>query len=768
MTDEQIKQRVAQILNILHDPKIGFNGLFNDVKEEYLAELRKKIDRNKEPERYVAERDKLLAELRPALEPEKQKKVKEMAIALDSEMAHKGYTEHTFALTGESIMKNRLYVSCGGAAKAFYYVDQHLSDYIPGAQNGLLDTQIMFSNDPEHLIDGKSGHTLPCIKMSDGKYHALDPQIPVDKKNPQLPLIQDEIVVGGQINHILPSIAEKGRPYKIMKIVSPQELESTYLSFENFIRDTTEHKGKTAELCNRLVVLLNKLNLGQYRSNTEMAYHLAKETQNSDLPLDIVVYKRQTGELTVFPRIQLDGNWYDFRMDSNWLSMNRHDTDLKSEFSIQAPELTFLQKMGLAEYITAYEQLVTERTAKTQTMLNGSDKIEIASLQKTGIELHQHTDLTTRARYIKIPSPEELAKSRNKNLDLRSKDCSSLNLSGYPAELIEFDDHTIFPTDPQMLPQGFDAKRLRETFKAPGLNIQQLHERGIDGSGVAIAIIDQALAPHTEYNANLVHYEEFMQNNNVNGSMHGSAVASIAVGKNVGVAPKAKLYYFAADITDLKLDENDPKRKTSRFYAAALNKIIEINKTLPENMKIVVVSVSASPAEAGDAELWAVALQKAKDNGIFVTTTNLREEYNLADNGLYRDINGDINNPLSYSLAKWWNGPIPDDTQKKTLAFPMGHRTIASPTGNNKYVHYADGSWSWMKPFEAGMYALAKQVDRTITPERFWELGLQTGTYNPQSKSVVINPVALVDKIQELALARDKQQIIAAGSYEHE
>ena len=68
MTDEQIKQRVAQILNILHDPKIGFNGLFNDVIEEHLAELRKKIDRIKEPERYAAERDKLLAKLRPTLE----------------------------------------------------------------------------------------------------------------------------------------------------------------------------------------------------------------------------------------------------------------------------------------------------------------------------------------------------------------------------------------------------------------------------------------------------------------------------------------------------------------------------------------------------------------------------------------------------------------------------------------------------------------------------------------------------------------------------
>mgnify|MGYP003288703893 CR=1 FL=1 len=768
MTDEQIKQRVAQILNILHDPKIGFNGLFNDVKEEYLAELRKKIDRNKEPERYVAERDKLLAELRPALEPEKQKKVKEMAIALDPEMAHKGYTEHKFALTGESIMKNRLYVSCGNAAKAFYYVDQHLSDYIPGAQNGLLDTQIMFSTDPEHLIDGMSGHTLPCIKMSDGKYHALDPQIPVDKKNPQLPLIQDEIVVGGQINHILPSIAEKGRPYKIMKIVSPQELESTYLSFENFIRDTTEHKGKTAELCNRLVVLLNKLNLGQYRGNAEMAYHLAKETQNSELPLDIVVYQRKTGELTVFPRIELEGKWYDFRMDASWLKLDRHDTDPKSEFSLQAPDLTFQQKLSLMEYITAYEQLVAERAAEKKSLMNGISKTEQRTLQTQGINLPGHVDFKPMFAHKKIPTPAEIEQTRDKILDIRSKDCRHLNLSIYTAEQISFDDQTVFPSDPKMLPQGFDIKHLRDTFKFPGLNIHQLHKRGIDGSGVAIAIIDTRLAPHTEYNNNLAHYEEFVHYKDHPGEMHGSAVASIAVGKTVGVAPKAKLFYFAADLSDGQFTDDETRKRTSKFYAAALNRIIEINKTLPDNEKIAVVSVSASPSLSRDPEIWALALQEAKNNGIFVTTTNLREEYNLADNGLYRDINGDINNPLSYSKPIWYNSEISQEQQRATLAFPMDHRTTASPTGNNEYVHYASGGWSWMKPFEAGMYALAKQVDRTITPERFWELGLQTGTYTPQSKSVVINPVALVDKIQELALARDKQQIIAAGSYEHE
>lgn len=61
------------------------------------------------------------------------------------------------------------------------------------------------------------GHTLPCVKMSDGKYHALDPQVKITKSNPNVPFIQGEIREGNIIHHILPATIEEGNyPYKIL------------------------------------------------------------------------------------------------------------------------------------------------------------------------------------------------------------------------------------------------------------------------------------------------------------------------------------------------------------------------------------------------------------------------------------------------------------------------------------------------------------------------------------------------------------------------
>lgn len=69
------------------------------------------------------------------------------------------------------------------------------------------------------------------------------------------------------------------------------------------------------------------------------------------------------------------------------------------------------------------------------------------------------------------------------------------------------------------------------------------------------------------------------------------------------------------------------------------------------------------------------------------------------------------------------------------------------------------GGWSWMKPFEAGLYALAKQTDRTITPEQFFEIGLQTGTYSKKAEAVIANPVALIEEVKERKRIRDLQKL---------
>jgi subtilisin family serine protease len=86
---------------------------------------------------------------------------------------------------------------------------------------------------------------------------------------------------------------------------------------------------------------------------------------------------------------------------------------------------------------------------------------------------------------------------------------------------------------------------LIEAGRNPGLGVRKLHESGIDGRGVGLAIIDQPLLrEHSEYKHALVKYEA-IEVDGFGPQMHGPAVASLAVGKTCGVAPGASLYYFA-------------------------------------------------------------------------------------------------------------------------------------------------------------------------------------------------------------------------------
>ena len=61
--------------------------------------------------------------------------------------------------------------------------------------------------------------------------------------------------------------------------------------------------------------------------------------------------------------------------------------------------------------------------------------------------------------------------------------------------------------------------------------------------------------------------------------MHGPMVASVAVGKNLGVAPDADLYFIACRMGTWN---TDGKFKHDLGYVAkAIERIISINQTLP-------------------------------------------------------------------------------------------------------------------------------------------------------------------------------------------
>jgi hypothetical protein len=341
-------------------------------------------------------------------------------------------------------------------------------------------------------------------------------------------------------------------------------------------------------------------------------------------------------------------------------------------------------------------------------------------------------------------------------MDLRAYNLSGLDLSGSLNDLLyaTFDDQTIWPPADR-LPEGFDWVHILELGKNPGLGVRSLHAQGITGRGVSIAIVDQPLLiEHQEYANRFQLYEEINIDPTTTSQMHGPTVASIAAGRTVGVAPESSLYYIATwvgDWTDKGLERH------FRYHAQGVRRILEINEQLPETQKIRVISMQVrwKPEDAGYDEITA-AVDDAKAAGMLVVCSSIEQVHGFKFHGLGRAPLSDPEAFESYEPGSWWaeefyNGERFSDR----LLVPMDSRTTASPLGDDEYVFYRQGGWSWSIPYIAGMYALAVQVDPAITPEQFWSLAMQTGRtieldHNGETIALgpIIDPVALIRALQ--------------------
>lgn len=312
-------------------------------------------------------------------------------------------------------------------------------------------------------------------------------------------------------------------------------------------------------------------------------------------------------------------------------------------------------------------------------------------------------------------------------MDLRSADLSELDLSQSRDDLMYaiFDSKTIWPAN---MPADFDWQAIMEKGKNPGLGVRSLHEQGITGKGVGIAIIDQPLVvEHQEYATQLRLYEEINVQPGTESQMHGPAVASIAVGKTVGVAPEADLYYIASWSGDF--DNSGGFTYDFTYKAQAIRRIIEINTQLPPDRKIRVISISVgwNSDQTGYNEITD-AVNEAKAAGIFVISSSIEEIYGFKFHGLGRNPLANPDDVGSYLPGSWWAKDFyVGKYGEPRLLVPMDSRTTASPNGNEDYVFYREGGWSWSIPYLAGMYALAAQVKPEITPEEFWKIAVETG-----------------------------------------
>lgn len=367
---------------------------------------------------------------------------------------------------------------------------------------------------------------------------------------------------------------------------------------------------------------------------------------------------------------------------------------------------------------------------------------------------------------------ETLPEPRLGIIDVRGYDLSALDLTGKENDFrfAWFDSRTKWP---EALPKGFDPKAILEHNKYPGLGLKALHDKGITGKDINVAIIDYALLlDHVEFENRVKMYEHHHYKGNT-AQMHGPGVASILAGKTTGVAPQANLYFIACENYNV---ENQKMEIDHSWTAKAIDRIIEVNKVLPRDHKIKVLSMSVAwnPSQQGYAEITA-AVKRAVDSGIFVVSGSLFEtsQHRYCVFGLDIDRLADKDDFDSYKVLSWeawmekvqsksgqvefYNKDFMDHPPAEQLMIPTESKTVAGATGINDYMFTGKGGWSWSVPYIAGLYALACQVMPDVTPELFWSEALKTGVprkivrEGKEYAGKIVNPEKLIE-----ALSRKK------------
>ena len=253
---------------------------------------------------------------------------------------------------------------------------------------------------------------------------------------------------------------------------------------------------------------------------------------------------------------------------------------------------------------------------------------------------------------------------------------------------IPFSTKTIFPKEH---PFHYD-ENIYYTFD----NIRRLHEQGIDGSGVNVAVIDFSFdkVPN-ELKDSLKGYINCTQNRKVH--FHGTSVSTQLCGKNLGVAPKANLYFFGI---------GEGRNNIIPDSIDALKKIYEMN-LIGSNIKIVNISSSVGRENPEFNDIY----NKLLEQGCYVIDSIIFSEN-------FTSANQDPNTKeLYYSDWQYQNTNVFDK-----IAIPTSGKMTPLVTTEDEYLYYGQATYSWSIPMLSGYYALALQVNPNLSFDEFVEL----------------------------------------------
>jgi serine protease AprX len=290
-------------------------------------------------------------------------------------------------------------------------------------------------------------------------------------------------------------------------------------------------------------------------------------------------------------------------------------------------------------------------------------------------------------------------------------------------------------------PQRFSgvASVVLEKGRNPGLGIRGLHDKGITGKNVTVAVIDQNLCralDHPEYKGKIISYHDVGCNQTyASGSMHAPAVTSLLVGTTIGTAPDARVYFAAAPSWTAD----------AKYQADALNWVIDENAKLPADSKIRVVSISAAPSGPGSPfsnnALWDAAYDRARSAGILVLDCT-------KNHGLTAPCYYDLDDPDNMDKITLGYPNFDYEIDTARLCIPNSRRTQAEEysEADTGYQYTGEGGLSWTCPYLAGVLAMGWQMRPELTDSVLTML-LFRSAFVKDGKYKIVNPVAFIDSV---------------------
>jgi len=394
---------------------------------------------------------------------------------------------------------------------------------------------------------------------------------------------------------------------------------------------------------------------------------------------------------------------------------------------------------------------VLERTSKPQSIITGEKNgYETGVLYKdiegkTGLHYYcpEGDDLRlffSDNRVLALYEVLEKKSHRIDEKDVRGRDLSDGTMITDPHEIasLSFNLETSWPENLEK-----EARKILEEAKDPGLGVRRLHQQGITGRGVNVAVIDQPHPyKHPEYKGKFPHYGDYGTGRKT--SMHGPAVSSLLVGESCGTAPGARLYYIAVASWN----------RDAKEYSDALGRILEYNKSLPEGEKIRVVSVSAAPSGPGspfekNKKMWEEKCARAEEEGVMVLDCTTHRGfigpcfYNPTD----RTDQADRSDPALYTPG--WPGKGEMHFPGKILA-PSSRRTTAEEKekGEEGYIYWGRGGLSWSIPYVAGVLAMGWQIRPDLSPDTMKSLLFESAHVTP-SGDRIIHPREFISQVKK-------------------